>query len=349
MVRSFADLTELRDFDSSSKPMLDAARPPSGPLKIRTDGAQDAGRCVFQQSWWLDCATAGRWEEVTVKQDGRTVGWLPYLVRKRWGFAVSDMPLLTHTLGPIVDAGNGRPNTQLLNRFTITSELLQQLPKLAHFRQILAPRQAEALPYQAYGCHVKCQFTFIADCSDMETAWKGMRDKTRNLIRRSQERNRVADQDDPEEFLRFYAANCARRRQVNRYDTPTVNTLLQLCVARDQGRAFLARDPGSNQPNAGIFVIWDHRTMYFLMSTRHPDSTDSGAVSQLLWMAMNEAHERGLEFDFDGVSSPGTFRFLSGFGGEVATRFLVEKFSWSYHSLDKLRALTYGNSQDPFN
>lgn len=328
--------------------MLDAAKPTSEPLKTTTADNRDSGRCIFQQCWWLDCVTDGRWEQVTVKKDGRTVGWLPYLITKRWGFTVSDMPLLTHTLGPIVDAGVGRPNTRLLNRFAITSELLQQLPTLAHFRQILAPGQADALPYQAYGCHVKCQFTFISDCSDIQAAWKSMRDKTRNLIRRSQERNRVADQDDPEEFLRFYAANCASRRQLNRYATATVRKLLELCVARDQGRPFLARAPGNDQPNAGIFVIWDQNSMYFLMSTRTPDCTDSGAVSQLVWLAMNEAHRRGLRFDFDGVSSPGTFRFLSGFGGEVATRFLVEKFSWRYHSLDKLRALAYGNSQHPF-
>jgi lipid II:glycine glycyltransferase (peptidoglycan interpeptide bridge formation enzyme) len=277
------------------------------------------------------------------------VGWLPYLITRRWGFAISDMPLLTHTLGPIVDAGNGRPNTRLLNRFTITSELLQQLPRLAHFRQVLAPGTPEALPYQAFGCHVRCQFTFISDCSDMEAAWKSMRDKTRNLIRRSQERSVVTEAGDPGEFLRFYAANCESRRQINRYHTPIAKKLLELCLQRDQGRILLSRARGNDQVNAGIFVVWDADSMYFLMSSRTPDSTDSGAISQLVWLAMNEAHRRGVKFDFDGVSSPGTFRFLSGFGGEAATRFAVEKFSWPYHSLDKLRALAYGNAQQPFN
>jgi len=55
-----------------------------------------------------------------------------------------------------------------------------------------------------------------------------------------------------------------------------------------------------------------------------------------------------LKFDFDGVSSPGTFRILSGFGGVIATRFMVQKFTWTYHSLDRLRALAYGNAQQPF-
>jgi hypothetical protein len=348
MARSWADLTEFGRREHSPTPMSGGTIPTSDTLRPTAD-PQDSRRCIFQQSWWLDCVTRGQCDEVTVKSDGRTVGWLPYMVTRRWGFAVSDMPLLTHTLGPIIHSGSGRPNTQMLNRFAITTDLLQQLPKLAHFRQVLAPGNSEALAYQAFGCHVKCQYTFICDCSDIEAKWQSMRDKTRNLIRRSREKNLVSSQDDPEEFLRFYDLNCKARRQINRYQTPIASKLLQLCVARDQGKVILARDQRHGKIDAGIFVVWDESCMYFLMSTRAIGSADSGAVSLLLWLAMNEAHRRGVKFDFDGVSSPGTFRFLSGFGGEVATRFVVEKFAWAYHAFDKLRALAYGNSQHPFN
>jgi Acetyltransferase (GNAT) domain len=347
MAHSYTDLTEferrahrLEPVTAAAKPYTDAARPIADP--------REAQRCIFQQSWWLDCVTEGRYEAVNVRNDGRTVGWLPYVLTRRWGFATSDMPLLTHTLGPIVDAGTGRSNTQLLHRFTIVTELLQQLPRLAYFRQILAPDNTEALAYQAFGCHVKCQYTFISDCSDIEANWLSMRDKTRNLIRRSGEKNRVSMDADPEEFLRFYDANCNARQQINRYQTPTVKKLLQLCVAREQGTAIVSRDRTTGEINAGIFVVWDESFMYFLMSTRNLDTADSGAVSLLVWAAMNDAHRRGLKFDFDGVSSPGTFRFLSGFGGDIATRFVVQKFTWTYHSLDRLRALAYGNAQQPF-
>jgi hypothetical protein len=309
---------------------------------------QHVGRSIFQQSWWLDCVTRGQCNEVTVKNGGRTVGWLPYVLKQRWGFVVSDMPLLTHTLGPIIDAGVGRPNTQLLNRFTITTELLRQLPKLAHFRQVLAPGISEAMAYQSHGCHVKCQFTFIADCCDIDAAWALMRDKTRNLIRRSQEANLVSTGAEPEEFLRFYDANCRARGWINRYGTPITKQLLSLCMARDQGKIILLRDQKCGALRAGVFVAWDGTHMYFLMSTRAIGMADAGAVRLLVWSAMNEACRRGVKFDLDGISSKGTFRFLSGFGGEVARRFTVEKFAWVYHSLEKLRGLTHGNSQQHF-
>jgi len=292
--------------------------------------------------------TDGQFDVVTVKNTGQTIGWLPYAVRKRWGFRVSEMPFLTHTLGPVLALASGRPNSQLLRNFSITSDLLQSLPKLAYFRQVLAPTQGEALAYQAAGYEVKVQFTFIADCVDIGAAWKNMRDKTRNLIRRSEEKSVVDASGDPEEFIKYYDLNCKNRNRINQYWDPRTEKLLKLCVSRDRGKTFLSKDQKTGAVNAGIFVVWDHTTMYFLMSTRAQDAADSGTVSLLIWQAMNEAHRRGLKFDFDGVISLGTFRFLSGFGGDIARRLVVEKFSLIYHAMDKTRALAYGNVRKPF-
>jgi lipid II:glycine glycyltransferase (peptidoglycan interpeptide bridge formation enzyme) len=310
--------------------------------------SKNLGRTIFHEEWWLDVVTDGQYRVVGIKNGAQTVGWLPYSVRRRWGFDISDMPLLTHTLGPVIHPGTGRPSTQLLNTFAITTALLEKLPKLAHFRQVLSPTVSEALGYQAYGCHVKVQFTFVADCTDIEEKWKNMRDKTRNLIRRSREKNTVSTDHDPDEFLRFYDSNCKERGVANRYQDPKTIRILNRCLERDQGKVLLSKSLKTGAANAGIVVVWDASCMYFLMSTRSVKFADSGAVSLLIWEAMNEAHRRGLKFDFDGVSNAGTFRFLSGFGCDIARRLVVEKFDLLYHSMDKFRALIYGNSHRSF-
>jgi len=315
---------------------------------MASNNIENPGRAIFQQEWWLDLVTDGRYGEVVVKNGGKTVGWLPYVTRRRWGFDVSDMPYLTHTLGPIIYPGTGRANTQLLNRFAITTALLAKLPKLAQFRQVLAPTDSEALAFQAYGCHVRVQFTFIAECANIDDEWRNMRDKTRNLIRRAREKNSVSAGGDPERFLRFYDANCVAGGAINRYKHPRTEKILSRCLERDQGRIILSTSRKTGVINAGIFVIWDDSTMHFLMSTRSQETADSGAVSLLIWEAMNDAHRRGLKFDFDGVSNAGSFRFFSGFGGNIARRLVVEKFNALYHSMDKIRALIYGNAHQPF-
>jgi hypothetical protein len=304
-------------------------------------------RTVFQQEWWLDCATDGHYSEVSVKSDNVIQGWLPYITRKRWGYVVSEMPFLTHTLGPVLLQGAGSETTEFLRHNSITRELLDQLPKLGHFRQVLSPTDTGALGFIEFGCHIKVQFTLIGDCTEASNIWKRMRDKTRNLIRRSEEKNTVQHDAGAEEFLRFYADNCRERNNLNRYDDPRTQRVLNQSIARDQGRIYLSRDRATGATSAGIAVVWDSRYMYFLMSTRHAKA-DSGAVSLLLWTAMQEAQRRGLNFDFDGVSTSGTYRFLSGFGGTLARRHVAEKFNSVYHSLDKIRAGFYGNMKNPY-
>jgi lipid II:glycine glycyltransferase (peptidoglycan interpeptide bridge formation enzyme) len=304
-------------------------------------------RTVFQQEWWLDCVTDGHYSEVFFKSDNLIQGWLPYVTRKRWGYLVSEMPFLTHTLGPVILPGAGSETTEFLRHNTITRELLAQLPKLAHFRQVLSPDDTGALGFIECGFHIKVQFTFIGDCTESDSVWKRMRDKTRNLIRRSEEKNIVQQAADAEEFLRFYADNCRHRNDANRYEDPRTQRVLRQSIERDQGRIYLCRDRATGAASAGIAVVWDSRYMYFLMSTRHAKA-DSGAVSLLLWTAMQEAQRRGLNFDFDGVTTSGTYRFLSGFGGKLARRHVAEKFNPVYHSLDRMRASFYGNMKNPY-
>jgi Acetyltransferase (GNAT) domain len=304
-------------------------------------------RTVFQQEWWLNCVTDGDYGEVSVKADNVIQGWLPYVTRRRWGYLISAMPFLTHTLGPVIRPGVGNETTEFLRHNAITRELLEQLPKLAHFRQVLSPGDMGALGFLECGCHMKVQFTFISDCIESDNMWKRMRDKTRNLIRRSEEKNTVQQEVDAAEFLRFYADNCRERNDVNRYDDPRTQRVLGQSIERDQGRIYLSRDRATGAASAGIAVVWDSRYMYYLMSTRHAKA-DSGAVSLLLWTAMQEAQRRGLSFDFDGVTTSGTYRFLSGFGGRLERRHVAEKFDPVYHTLDKIRAKFYGNMKNPY-
>lgn len=308
-------------------------------------------RTVFQQHWWLDSVTDGEYHEVSVRSGGVTQGWLPYITRRRWGYLVSGMPLLTHSLGPVIVPGTGNATSEFLRHNSITHDLLAQLPKLAHFRQVLSSDDRGALGFTEYGCHVGVQFTFTLDCADLDMVWKNMRDKTRNVIRRSEERNGVVPDGNPAEFLQLYADSRRERGQRNSYDDHRASLRVSSALARslehDQGRIYLCRDRAKGVLNAGIAVIWDDRYMYFLMSTRSA-AADSGAVSLLLWNAIQEARRRNLVFDFDGVNSMGAYRFLSGFGGTLARRHVVEKFNPLYHALDKMRAKFYGNMENPY-
>ena len=100
-----------------------------------------------------------------------------------------------------------------------------------------------------------------------------------------------------------------------------------------------------------IFLVWDHATMDYHLSTRCPEIAGSNTISLLLWSAIERAHNRGLIFDLDGVSSSGTARFLSNFGGRPKIRMVVQRSGPVYGAIQYMRqvfARGYRNDASSF-
>ena len=294
---------------------------------------------LFQEPWWLSAVTGDRYDEVIVNRGDQLVGRLPFVAGRRGPFKVSIMPAFTHLLGPAVDAGVGKSQTQLVRRLSITRELIDQLPPFAYFKQVLDPSIscgqaiADGLAFQDRGFRVSPQYTFQIDCrSGPAGLWDGMHTKVRQHIRRAEEKCTVVALDDPNHFIHFYVNNIKKSNKVNRTDFSQFPALFSECKARTSGEILSAIGP-NGEPAAMVFLVWGHGVMYYLLSTRAPDIGDNGSVSLLLWSAMKRAHQLNLKFDLDGVYTSGTARFLSGFGGEIRVRLIITRAHPFYRAL----------------
>ena len=308
---------------------------------------------LFQEPWWLSAATKGRYDEVTVQHGKNLVGRFPFVAMRRGPFRISLMPAFTHLLGPAIDAGVGKPQTQLVRRLSIARDLIDQLPSFAFFKQVFDPSitgglaVADGLAFQDRGFQVSPQYTFHVDCrSDPTSIWDGMHTTVRQHIRRAEERYSVVLVDDPERFVQFYLKNIEKLDKVNRTDFQQFATLFSECKNRSSGQILGAFSP-NGEPAAMVFLVWGHGIMYYLLSTRAPDVRDNGSVSLLIWTAIKCAHLLNLTFDLDGVYSSGTARFLSGFGGEIKVRSVVRRAHPIYRTLQFMKGrLTPDASQD---
>jgi lipid II:glycine glycyltransferase (peptidoglycan interpeptide bridge formation enzyme) len=117
--------------------------------------------------------------------------------------------------------------------------------------------------------------------------------------------------------------------------------LFSECRARNCGEILAAVQP-DGVPVAMTFLVWDDQKMYYLMSTRDVSVRDNGSANLLVWSAMKRAHERGLLFDLDGVSTEGMARFLSGFGGVIKTRLIITKGQPVYNIVQSVKTILRG-------
>lgn len=300
---------------------------------------------LFHEPWWISATTNGDCQEVIVKQDGDIVGRLPYVMKRRGPFRVIGMPPFTHVLGPLVDAGSGKPQTRLLRRLLITRSLVDQLPPHSYFHQHLDPllddglANADGLAFQQRGFSVAPQYTFEIDCRrPLDDLWDAMHPKTRQPIRRAEERYSVCSVDDGKSFVDFYVKNIEAQGRMNKIDFTEFPALFSECRARECGVILGAFDHGGI-PVAMTYLVWGHGTVYYLLSTRSVQSDAYGATSLLLWSAMTHAHQLGAKFDLDGVYSTGTARFLSRFGGRIKARLAIRRSRVAYAALQLSKRL----------
>jgi hypothetical protein len=293
---------------------------------------------IFHEPWWLETATRGQVEFVEVADGGRTVGRLPYMVNSRYGLTSSNMPTLTHFLGPGIDDGGGSEANRYVKRNSITQELIRKLPSLSSFRQKMHRGICDALPFQTQGYGVQVQFTFEIEPYPQDVIWRGMRDKTRNVIRRAAENFDVHESLDPEAFLHLSAAHLEEKNQRANIDFETCRQIAIQAIDRGRGHIWVARECTTGRPKAAIFCVWDNGTYYYLMSTRAADA-GNGVVPLLLWNAIQSAASMGYVFDFDGVVNAGSVLLFSGFGGKTSPRYIVTKASMPYRVLRQIRRM----------
>lgn len=278
---------------------------------------------IFHESWWLNAATGGNYQEVSVSSGGRVVGRLPFsMFHMPAGCALCGLPELTHFLGPAIDAGAGAPANRALKHDKILRELLAQLPRHTGFYQKLHKNVSDTLVFQDHGYRTTVQFTYEIAPAPPAMIWAAMRDKTRNVIRRAQEHYSVADLGDPNAFAALYQRNLQARGLANYYQR--ISEVCAAAMAHDAGRIIAARD-AAGEIVAAIFYVWDARAAYYLLTTRNGAAANN-AVSLLIWNAIQDSAARGLVFDFDGVGTPGSRVFYTGFGGLVSPRYIVSRF-----------------------
>jgi hypothetical protein len=163
---------------------------------------------VYHNPWWLDAATDGKWQLITAGPTSEFIASMPIFTRSFLGQRYIGMPPLTRSLGPTLTRVSVGAKLSNRVRFRLLSELIDKLPDVIGFRQALDPQCDDLLAFQVNGFSIGVAYTFrFANCSDTGAIWRGMRDKTRNVIRRSQDLLQVSRSLDVAEFTEFYEAN----------------------------------------------------------------------------------------------------------------------------------------------
>ncbi len=296
--------------------------------KYRSLCTQEPTIPLFSQAWWLD-ATAGEgaWDVALVEKGDAIVASMPYVPRKRYGLTLLGQPVLTQTLGPWLRETGGKSSTKLAQQKDWLQALIAQLPPFAHFTQNWHWQMGNWLPFYWAGFQQTTRYTYILHAlGDEQTLWQGLRENIRTDINKATRRFNLCVRNDltVDDFLALNRMTFARQNMALPYTEAFVHKLDQACATRHARKIFIAEDEQGRR-HAGVYIVWDTNSAYYLMGGGDPELRNSGATSLCMWEAIKFAATVTQRFDFEGSMIEPVEKFFRAFGAQQTPYFTVSK------------------------
>ncbi|XLX42194.1 GNAT family N-acetyltransferase [Ectopseudomonas mendocina] len=290
--------------------------------------SQEPSIPLFSQAWWLD-ATAGEgsWDVALVHKGDTIVAAMPYVSRKRYGLLMLGQPALTQNLGPWLRETTGKPATQLAQQKDWLQALIAQLPPYAHYIQNWHWQMGNWLPFYWAGFKQTTLYTYILHAlGDEQRLWHGLQENIRREIKKASDRFNLRVRDDLalEDLLVLNRMTFARQDMALPYNESFIRQLDQACAARQVRKIFIAEDEQGRR-HAGVYIVWDGNSAYYLMGGGDPELRNSGATSLCMWEAIKFAATVTQRFDFEGSMLEPVERFFRAFGAQQTPYFTVSK------------------------
>lgn len=282
---------------------------------------------IFEQPWWLDSVAPGAWSEAVVRRGDEVVARLPYALRRRFGRPIIVQPNFTQTLGPWLAPTEGKYARRLETEKNLLGQLIEMLPTFDLFRQCFSPALTNWLPFYWAGFHATVAYTYrIEDLSDLDRVQRDFQDHVRRGIRKAA-RSVEVDHDLPlEELLRLDRETYARQGLKLPHSHDVLRRLDAACAQRGARRVLGAVD-ADGRTHAVLYVVWDDRTMYALVSARDRELQAVGANTLLYWEAIRLASEVSRVFDLEGSMVEPIEHYFRGFGGRQTPYFCITRAS----------------------
>jgi GNAT acetyltransferase-like protein len=276
---------------------------------------------VFFQDWWLDVVCEkGKWDVCLSKDNGDNIkGVLPFYRTTFFGMKVIKMPDLTPNLGIWMNYPNVGGKQKASYRFgkRVIEDLIMQLPKVMYYAQRHPIQLTNWLPFFWDGYKQTTRYTFrIEQPIDLKEAYAKFKSSTRNKISKAKKEVELIETDDIELFYKINQLTFERQGLKMPYSLAFLKKIDAALFKRKQRKILLARDV-ENRYHAGIYLVWDKKTVYNLLLGADTKLRNSGAVQRLLWEGIQIAAAKKRTFDFEGSMMPNIESVFRSFGGKL--------------------------------
>lgn len=273
----------------------------------------------LKYSWW-DEVVKKDWEVALVENQGQVLAFWPYFIRRKLGFTLLGQANITPYCGPyIIYPENQKNHSKFSYEKKLLEKLLEQLPKYAHFEQNCHFDFHNCLPLIWKGFDQSNRYTYILNnIVELDLIYSNFAGNIKREIKKAEKITQVIESNDVQLLHKLVSSTFLAQNK----EIPIPNDIFDRFGKYIQkyqcGKIFLAKDQQGNFV-AGIGIIWDHSTAYYILGGADEKYKNSGAMSLLMWKAIQHSAKSVGNFNFEGSMIPSIEKFLRAFGGKLSS------------------------------
>lgn len=284
---------------------------------------------IFKTHWWLDLVCGkDNWDVVLVEKDNQIYGTLPFMVKKKGGVKIICMPPLTQFMGVYIKYPEGQKYYKKLSwEKQIISALLKKLPRVASFRQNFSPYFSNWLPLYWAGYRQTTRYSYVVSNISPDMLEKSFENDVRRRCKNAEKKGvLVKESANISEFYQLNKSTFSRKGKKIPYSLELIESLYQECRSRRSCKILTAYDSGS-KPIASCFLVYDEKTVYYLMGGVDSLDRSMGGMDLVLREAIKFAMNTNRRFDFEGSMIESIEKYFRSFGAEQIPYFSISKIN----------------------
>lgn len=279
---------------------------------------------IFGQPWWLDALCGETWDAYVIQEKSDQL-LIPFHRKKKGGIPYITMPPVSLFMGPFTGHA-GEPIRQLPP--ARLDKLMQPvIENWKAYRKVAYQMDSYFtywFPFKEAGYRVKPRTHYAL--TQLQTATPEYHSSIKRQIRKAEKQIEITETDSIDPFLELSKRTYERQQTDLPYDAGQLRQLFEQVTNHASGNILVGMLDG--KPAGSVWLIWDHRTLYYFLSGMDPDLKDSGVMPLLMHTAIELAREKQLDFNFYGSEIPSIAQFFKRFQAEAHTSYLIQSRYW---------------------
>lgn len=286
---------------------------------------------IYSQPWWLDAICgADNWNVWLYKKGGNILAAMPYYFEERNGFKYITKAPLTQNNGilffypdEIKNSPKYRFEEKVINEACKYVESLQ----VDVFEQQFQTSFTNWLPFfwNYYEGIVRYTYVFPGDSlKELDKIWTQMDKNKRKKINKGLKGCVILEDLDPNRFYQEVQKTFEKQELACPFSHDLWLRLYDAANSHNSCKIIYAEND-KNQIVSAIFLVWDSKRMYQLISGGDVELQHYEGKSALVWTALNLCSEMGLTYDFEGSVIKRISKSNRLFGAEPIPYFRIRK------------------------